>query len=140
MSNSAAPRTVAHQAPLSSMISQSLLKFMSIESVILSKHPILCHPLLLPLVFRSIKVFSSELALCIWWPKYWCFSFSISPCNEYPGLISFRSPCCPRDSQESFPAPQFQSISSSAHNLLYGPVLTFLQDYWKKLSFDYLDL
>ena len=86
----ATPRTVAHQAPLSSMISQSLLKFMSIESVILSKHPILCHPLLLPLVFRSVKVFSSELALCIWWPKYWSFSFSISPCNEYSELISFR--------------------------------------------------
>ena len=71
-------------------ISQSLLKLMSIEAVIPSSHLVLCHPLLLlPSIFFSIRVFSSELALRIRWPKYWCFSFSISPSNEYSGLISF---------------------------------------------------
>ena len=87
----ATPWTAAHQCSLSFTISQSLLKFMSIESVILSNHLILCHPLLLlPSIFPSIRVSSSELALCIRWPKYWSFSFSISPFNEYSGLISFR--------------------------------------------------
>ena len=71
--------------------SQSLLKLMSIESVMPSSHLILCHPFfLLPSIFPSIRVFSSELALCIKWPKYWSFSFSISPSNEYSGLVSFR--------------------------------------------------
>ena len=85
------PWTAAHQAPLSSTISQSLLKLMSIESVMLSNHLILCHPLLLlPLVFPSIRVFSKESALCVRWPKYWSFSLSISPSNEYSELISFR--------------------------------------------------
>ena len=76
---------------LSITISLSLLKLMSIESVMPSNHLILCHPLLLlPSVFPSIRVFSNESALCIRWPKYWNFSFSISPSNEYSGLISFR--------------------------------------------------
>ena len=79
----------AHQAPLSSTISQNLLRFMSIESVILSNHLIPCCPfLLLLLIFPSIRIFSNESALCIRWPKYW--SFSISSSNEYAGLISFR--------------------------------------------------
>ena len=83
--------TVAHQASLSTTNSQSLLKPMSSESVMPSNHLILCHPLLLlPSVFPSIRVFSKEWALCIRWPKYWSFSFSISPSNEYSGLISFR--------------------------------------------------
>ena len=69
---------------------QSLLKLMSIESVMPSKHLILCHPLLLPSVFPSIRIFSNELALCIRWAKDWSFSLSISPSNEYTGLISFR--------------------------------------------------
>ena len=82
----------ARQASLSFTISQSLLKLMSIESVITSNHLILClHFLLLPSILPSIKVFSSELALCIRWPKYWSFCFSISPCNKYSGLISFRT-------------------------------------------------
>ena len=86
-----APWTVARQAPLSSAISQSLRKFMSVESVMLSNHLILYCPLLLSSSsFPSIKVFSSELALGIRWPKYWSFSFSISPSNECSGLISFR--------------------------------------------------
>ena len=83
--------TSACQAPLSFTVSRSLLKFMSIESVMLSNHLILCHPhLLLPSVFPSIRVFSIESALRIRWPKYWSFSFSISPSSEYSGLISFR--------------------------------------------------
>ena len=87
----ATPWIAACQASLSFTVSQSLLKFMSIESVILSKHRILCHPLfLLPSIFPSIRVFSNESAVCIRWPNYWSFSFSISPSNEYPGLISFR--------------------------------------------------
>ena len=79
--------TVAYQAPLSSTISRFLLKFMSIESVILSNHLILCHLLLLSSIFPRIRVFSNESALYIKWPKYW--SFSISSSNEYSGLISF---------------------------------------------------
>ena len=85
------PWTAVHQASLSFTISRSLLKFMSIESVMPSNHPILfCPLLLLPSIFPSISVFSSNLALHIRWPKYWSFSFSISPSNEYSGLISFR--------------------------------------------------
>ena len=82
--------TEACQASLSFILSQGLGKRMSIESVILSNHLVLCCPLLLPSVFPSIRVFSNESALCIRWPKYWSFSFSISPSNEYSGLISFR--------------------------------------------------
>ena len=85
------PWTAARQASLSFTISWSLLKLMSTESVMPSNHLILCHPLLfLPSIFPSIRVFSSESALHIRWPKYWSFSFSISPSNEYSGLISFR--------------------------------------------------
>ena len=88
----AIPWAVAHQALLSSTVFQSLLKFMSIELVILSNHLILCcHPLLLlASLFPSIRVFSNELTLCIRWPKYWSFSFSIRPYNKYSGLIFFR--------------------------------------------------
>ena len=82
--------TSGHQAFLSITISQSLLKLMSIELVMTSNHLILCHPLLLPSIFPSIKVFSNESVLSIRWPKYWGFSFSISPSNEY-SLISFRT-------------------------------------------------
>ena len=86
----ATPWTAARQASLSITNSQSLLKFMPIELVMPSNHLILCHPLLLPLsIFPSIRVFSSESVLCIRWSKYWSFSFSISPSNEYSGLISF---------------------------------------------------
>ena len=87
----ATPWTAAHQASLFFTISLSLLKLMSIESVMPSNHLILYRPLLLlPSIFPWIRVFSRELALCIRWPKYWSFSFSISPSNEYSGLISFR--------------------------------------------------
>ena len=84
--------TAARQTSLSFTISQSLLKLMSTESVMPSNHLVLCCPLLLlPSVFPSIGVFSNESTLCIRWPKYWSFSFSISPSNEYSGLISFRT-------------------------------------------------
>ena len=86
----AACQAVAHQASLSFTVSQSLLRLMSIESVMLSIHLILCRPLLLPSIFPSIRVFSNELALGIGWPMDWSFSFSICPSNEYSGLISFR--------------------------------------------------
>ena len=88
---STTPWTAAHQASLSITNSQSLLKLMSIESVMPSNHLTLCRPLLLlPSIFLSIRVFSNESVLHIRWPKYWNFSFSISPSNEYSGLISFR--------------------------------------------------
>ena len=87
----ATPWTTAHQASLSITKSWSLLKLMSIESVMPSNHLILCRPLLLPpSIFPSIRVFSNKSVLHIRWPKYWSFSFSISPSNEYSGLISFR--------------------------------------------------
>ena len=87
----ATPRTAACEASLSFTVSRSLLKFMSIESVMLSNHLIhSCSHLLLPSIISSIWVFSNELALRIRWPKYWSFSFSITPSNEYSGLISFR--------------------------------------------------
>ena len=87
----ATPWTAARQASLSVTNSQSLLKLMSIDSVMPSNHLILCHPLLLPpSILHSIRVFSNESVLRIRWPRYWSFSFSISPSNEYSGLISFR--------------------------------------------------
>ena len=90
----ATPWTAACQASLSITNSQSLPKLTSIESVMPSNHLILCHPLLLlPSIFPSIRVFSNESALHIRWPKYWSYSFNISPSNEHPGLISFRMDC-----------------------------------------------
>ena len=88
----------------------------------------------------SIRVFSSESALCIRWPKYWSFSSSISPSNEHPGLISFRIDwldllVVPRDSQESSPTPQCKSINSLVFSFLNCPILTSIHDYWKNHSF-----
>ena len=120
----AIPWTAACQASLSITNSQSLLKLISIESVIPSNHLILCHPfLLLPSVFPSIRVFSKESVLRIWCPKNWSFSFSISPSNEYSRLISFRIDwfdllAVQGHSQESSPTPQFKSINSSALSFL----------------------
>ena len=128
MSNSAEPWTAACQAPLSSVISWSLLRFMSFESVMLSNHLILCCRLLFFLFHLS-----NESALCIRWPKKW--SLSNSPPNEYSKLISFRIDwfdfLAVQGSQESSPAPQFTSISLSALSLLYGSALTSVHDYWK---------
>ena len=89
----ATPWTAAHQASLSITNSRSLLKPMSVELVMPSNHLILCHPLLPPSIFPSISIFSNESVLRIRWPKYWSFSFSISPSNEYSELISFRMDC-----------------------------------------------
>ena len=87
----ATPWTTAHQVSLSITNSQSLLKFMSIELVMSSNHLVFCRPLLLPpSIFPGFRIFSNESALWISWPKYWSFSFSISPSNDYSGLISFR--------------------------------------------------
>ena len=149
MSYSETPWIAAHQASLSFTISQSLRKLISIETMMPSNHFILCHPLLLlPSIFPSIsfsqywkKLISNELILRIRWPKYWSFSFSISPSNEYSGLISFRidwliSLQSKELFKESPPAPQFESINSSTLSLLYGPILTSTHDYWKYHSLD----
>ena len=138
----ATPWTAAHQISLSFTISQSLLKFMSVESVIPSNHLILCHPLLLlPLIFSSIRVFSNEPALSIRWPKYWSFSFSISASNEYSGLISFRIDWFDLVVQGTLTSLlQHHRINSSVCSLLYGSALTRICDYWKNHSFDYTDL
>ena len=118
----------------------SLIKPMPIELVMPSSHLILCRPLLLlPQIPPSIRVFVNESTLCMRWPKYWSFSFSISPSNEHPGLISFRmtgwiSLQC-RDSQESSSAPHFKSINFFlALSFLHSPTLTSIHDHWKNLD------
>ena len=141
----ATPWTAARQASLSIKNSQRLLKLMSIESVIPSNHLILCHPLLLPSLFPTIRGFSNELVLSIRWLKYWSFSFSIGLSNEYSGLISFRI--------DRFDLLAVQGTLKSLlhhHSLkasvlqrsdfFYCPVLTSIHDYWKNHSFDYMDL
>ena len=139
------PWTVTRQASLFITNSKSLLKFMSVESVMPSNHLILyCPFLLLPSVFCSIRVFSSESVLLIRWPKYQSFSFSISPSKEHSGLISFRIDwfdlCSPRDSQESSSTPKFKRINSSALSFLYGPTLTSIHDDWKNHRLDLMAL
>ena len=113
-----------------------------VDDAIQSSHPF-C-PLLLLSIFPSIRVFSNDSVLRLRWPRYWSFSFSISPSNEYSRLISFRIDWfyllpSPRDSQESFPTPQFKSTNSLALSFLYGPTLTSIHDYWKNHGFDYMD-
>ena len=115
---------------------QSLLRLMSTKSMMPSNHLILCRPLLLlPTIFPSIRIISSESALCIRWPKNCSFSLSINLCSEYSGLISFRinwfDLLAVQGTQESSPTPQFKSISSLALSFLYSPTLTFIHDYWK---------
>ena len=136
--------TAPRQAPLFSTISWSLLKFMSVESVMLSNYLILCCPLLLlPSIFPSIKVFSNELALCIRWPKYGASSSAtVLPMNIqdwFPlgltGLI-LQS----KGLSGVFCTPQFESIKFSVLNFLYGPTLISVHDYWKNHTFDYTDL
>ena len=145
MSDYATPWTAAHQASPSFTVSQSLLKLMCFELVMLSNHLILCCSLfLLPSIFPSIRVFSSEMAFCVKWPEHWSFSFSISPSNENLGLISFRFDCfdllAVQGTLKSSLAPQFESISSSVLSLLYGPAVTSIHDYWKNIAFDYTDI
>ena len=130
----ATPWTAACQASLSITNSQSLLKLISVELMMTSNHPILCRPLLLlPTIFSSIRVFSNESVLCIRWPKYWSFRFSISPSNEYSGLISFRRDwlnllAVQETCQESSPPPQFKSSNSLVLSFLYSPNLISIHD------------
>ena len=140
----ATPWTAARQASLS-INSQSLLKFKSTESVMPSNHLILSHLLLLlsSIFFQHQGDTSStkETVLRIRWPKYWSFSFSISPSNQYSGVISFRIDwfdllVVQGTTQESYPAPQFKRINSSVLSFLYGPTLTSIHDYWKNHSSD----
>ena len=134
------PWTAACQASLSLTISWSLLKLRSIELVMLSNHLNFFHPFLLPSIFPSIRVFSNELALCIRWLKYWSFSFSIGPSNEYARLISFRIDwfdlLAVQGTQDSSPTPQFKSINSSALSFLHSPTLTSIHDHREKHSLD----
>ena len=128
---------------------------MSIDSMMLSSHLILCGLLLLLLsIFPSIRVFSNESACRIRWPKYWSLSFNNSPSNEHPGLISFRmdwldlledlqgtlkSLLQHHSSKASILVPHLKSINSSVFSLLYGPTLTSIRDYWENHSFNYTD-
>ena len=134
--------TAAWQGSLSITNSRRLLKLMSITLVIPSNHLVFWHPLFLTLpIFPSIRVFSSESVLHIRWPEYCSFSFSISPSNEYLGLIFFRIDwldflASPRDSQEYSPTPQLKSINSLALSFLYSLPLISIHDYWKNHSFD----
>ena len=137
----ATPRTEARQASLSITNSQSLLKLMSIESVMPSNHLILCHPLLLPpSIFPRIRVFSNESALRIRWPKYWSFSFSISPSNEYSRLMSFRMDWLDLLAVQGTLKSLIQHHSSIAsvlqHSASFIVQLTSIHDYWKNHSFD----
>ena len=141
----ATPWTAACQASLSITISQSLSKLMSMELVMPSSHLILCRPLLLPpSICPSIRVFSNESALRIRWPKYWSFSFNISPSNEHPGLISFRMDCLDllavQGTLKSHLQHQFRSINSLVLSFLHSPTLTSIHDHWKNHSFDKTNL
>ena len=135
----ATPRITVLHASLSITNSRSSLKLICIESVMPSSHLILCCPLLLlPPIPPSIRVFSNESTLHMRWPKYWSFSFNISPSNEHPRLISFKmdwlGTCSPRDSHESSPTRQFKNINSSALSFLHSPTLTSIEkwySYWE---------
>ena len=133
----ATPWITACQGSLAITNSRSLLKLMSIKSVIPSSHIIL---LLLPPIPPSIRVFSNESTLCMRWPKYWSFSFNITPSNEHPGLIYFRMDwldlLAVQETLKSSPTPQFKSINSSALCFLYSPTLTSIHDHWKNHSLD----
>ena len=131
------PWTAARQASLSITNSQSILKLMSIESVMPTNHLIPCHPLLLlPSIFLSFRVFSNDSVLCIGWPKYWSFSFSTSPSNEYSVLISFKIDWLDPAVQGTLKSLlQCHSINSLLLSLLSGLTLTSIHDYWKNYSF-----
>ena len=137
----ATPWTTACQASLSITNSLGLLKLMPIELVMPSNHLILCRPLLLPpSIFPSIRVFSNESVLHIRWPNNWTFSLSISPSNEYSGLISFRMDwldlLAVQGTLKSLLQHHSSSINSSVLSFLYGPTLTFIHDYWKNHNLD----
>ena len=133
--------SAAHQATLSITNSQSLLKLTSLKSVIPSNHLILCHPLLLlPSIFPSIRVFTNRLVLHIRWPEYWSFSFSISPSNEYSGLISFRIDWFNLAIQGTLKSlPQHHSLKASVlqcSSFFMVQHCTSVHDYWKNHSLD----
>ena len=131
----ATPCTAARQASLSITNSWSLLKLMSIEWVMPSNHLILCHPLLLPpSIFPSIRGFPNESVLRIRWPKCCSFSFSISPSDEYSGMISFRMDWL--ISLQSKGLSRVFSNTTVWHSAFYSPTLTSIQDYWKNHSLD----
>ena len=135
------PWTAARQASLSVTNSRSLPKLMSIELMMPYNHRILCPPLLLlPSIFPNIRVFSNESALHIRWPKYWSFSFNISPSNEHPGLISFRMDWLDLLAVQGSLKSLLQHHSSKASillcSVLYSPTLTSIHDYWKNNSLD----
>ena len=133
--------TTASQASLSLTISRSLPKFMSIELAMPSNHLILCHSLLLlPSIFSSIRGFSNELALHMRSPKYWSFSISINPSNEYLGLISFKIDLFDLLAIQGTLKTLLQHHSLMASILLYDSTLTSIHDYWKDHSLDYMDL
>ena len=139
----ATPWTAARQGSVSMTNSWSLLKLMSMESVMTSNHLILCHPLLLlPSIFHSSRVFSNESVLCIRWPKYWSFSFNISPSNEYSGLISFRMDWLDLLAVQGILKSLLQLLSSKASILWHSAffMVQLSHDYWKNHSFDYTDL
>ena len=137
----ATPWTVARQASLSIINSWSLLKLMSIQLVMPSNHLILCRPLLPPSIFSSIRVFSNESVLRIRWPKYWSFSFSISPSNEYSGLIYFRMDWLDVLAVRGTLKSLLQHHSSNlALSFLHSPTFTSIHDYWKNQSLDEMDL
>ena len=135
------PWTAACQAFLSITNSWSLLKIMSTELVMPSNHFIFCCPLLLlPSIFPSVRVFSNESAVHIRWPKYWSFSFNISPSKEHPRLISFRMDwldlLAVQGTLKSVPTPQFKSINSLVLTFLYSSTLISIHDHWKNHSLD----
>ena len=137
---SATALKAACQASLSIINSWNLLKLISIESVMPCNHLNLCNPLLLlPPIFHSIRGFSNESAFHIRWPKYWIFSFNISPSSEHPGLISFRMDrldlLAVQRTLKSL-LQELKSINSSALRFLYSPTLTSIHDYWKNHSLD----
>ena len=139
----ATPWTAAHQASLSITNSWSLLKLVSTELVMPSNHLILCCPLLLsPSIFPSIRVFLNQTVLHFRWQKYWSFSFSISPSNEYSRLIFFRMDSFDLLAVQGtlFSNTTVKSMNSLVLSLLYGPVLTSIYDYWKNHSFNSMDL
>ena len=140
--NSLRPHELQHARPPCPSPTPGVYSNMSIESVMRSNHLILCCPLLLsPSIFPSIRVFFNELVLRIRWPKYWSFSFSISPSNEYSGLISFRMFWLDLLAVQGTLKSLLQhhsskSINSSVLSFLYSPTLTSIDDYWKNHSFD----
>ena len=134
----ATPWTAAHQASLFITNSRSLHKLMFIESVMPSNHPILCHPLLLPSIFPSIRGFPNESVLRIRWPKYWSFSFNISPSNENSGLIFFRMDWLDLLAVQETLNSILQHHSSKASILQCSAffIVQLSHDYWKNHSLD----